>query len=86
MSGRLPSVEELSAHFRELDEEVAMPSAGSLIGFIHAQEGITGLRRRWGSGAGELLPDSGLSVAWRTHVASVRPGTLDIARVLQEGC
>lgn len=85
-SGRLPSVEELSAHFRELDEEVAMPSAGSLIGFIHAQEGITGLRTRWGSGAGELLPDSGLSAAWRTHVASVRPGTLDMARVLQEGC
>ena len=85
-SGRLPSVEELSARFRELDEDVAMPSAGSLIGFIHAQEGIAGLRARWGSGLGELLPDSGLSVAWRTYLAGVRPGTLNIARVLQEGC
>lgn len=84
--GRLPSVGELSARFRELDEDVAMPSAGSLVRFIHAREGIAGLRSRWVSSPGQLLPDSGLSVAWRTHVAGVRPGTLDIARVLPEGC
>ena len=84
--GRLPSTGELSARFRALDEGVAMPSAGSLTGFIHAREGITGLRARWRSGVGELLPDSALSAAWRTHVAGVRPGTLDVARVFQEGC
>jgi hypothetical protein len=84
--GRLPSVAELSARFRDLDEDVAMPSAGSLTGFMHAREGIAGLRARWRSAPGESLPDSGLSAAWRTHVAGVRPGTLDIARVLREGC
>jgi hypothetical protein len=85
-SGRLPSVGELSARFRQLGEDVAMPSAGSLVGFIHAQEGIGGLRSRWRLGADELLPDSELSVAWRTHLAGVPPQTLDIARVMQEGC
>jgi hypothetical protein len=85
-SGRLPSVAELSTRFRELDEDVAMPSAGSLVGFIHARQGITGLRAQWDSAPGESLPDSGLIEAWRTHVATVLPATLDIARVLQEGC
>ena len=85
-SGRLPSVGELSARFRQLDEDVAMPSAGSLVGFIYAREGVAGLRARWRSGAGELLPDSGLIVAWQTHLAGVQPETLDIARVMQEGC
>jgi hypothetical protein len=84
--GRLPSGAELSARFRDLAEDVAMPSAGSLTGFIYTREGIAGLRARWRSRAGELLPDSALNAAWRTHVAGVRPGTLNIARVLQEGC
>jgi hypothetical protein len=85
-SGRLPSVDELAARFRQLDEDVALPSAGSLIGFVYAREGIAGLRGRWRSGAGAALPDSGLSAAWRTHLAGVQPETLDIARVMQEGC
>jgi hypothetical protein len=85
-SGRLPSVGELSAHFRDLAEDVAMPSAGSLVGFIHTREGIAGLRARWRSELGESLPDSGLMVAWRAHLAGVRPETLDIARVAREGC
>lgn len=84
--GRLPSVEELSARFRDLGEEVAMPTAGSLTAFIHTREGIAGLRARWRAGPNEMLPDSALTAAWRTHVAGVRPGTLNIARVLQEGC
>ena len=84
--GRLPSVGELSARFRDLEEDVAMPSAGSLTGFIHTREGVAGLRARWRSSADELLPDSSLSAAWRTHVTGVRPATLNIARVIQEGC
>jgi hypothetical protein len=83
---RLPSVGELSTRFRDLAEDVAMPTAGSLTAFIHAREGIAGLRARWGSGPTGLLPDSVLVAAWRRHLAGVRPGTLDVARVLQEGC
>jgi len=84
--GRLPSVEDLSARFRDLEENVAMPAAGSLIAFIQVREGIAGLRARWRSGPDLLLPDRALSAAWRTHVARIRPAALDIARVLQEGC
>lgn len=85
-SGRLPSMGELSARFRQLDEDVAMPPAGSLVGLIYEKEGIAGLRARWRSGTGELPPDSGLIIAWRTHLAGVQPETLDIARLMQEGC
>ena len=84
--GKLPSIEELSDHFRDLDETVAMPSAGSLTAFIHAREGLAGLRARWRAGPRESLPDSALGTAWRRHLAGVPPGTLDIARVLREGC
>ena len=85
-SGRLPSVIELSERFRDLGEDIAMPSAGSLVGFIHEREGVAGLRARWQSGPRGLLPDSGFSAEWRSHLASVQPGSLDIARVMQEGC
>jgi hypothetical protein len=86
-SGRLPSLTELSAHFRDLDEDVAMSTAGSLTGFLHGREGIAGLRARWQANrSGELLPDSAVEAAWRNQIAGTRPGTLNIARVVQEGC
>ena len=84
--GRLPSVEDLAARFRDLGEDVAMPAAGSLVAFIHAREGIDGLRARWRAAPDRLLPDRALVAAWRLHVARSRPGTLDVARVMREGC
>lgn len=85
-SGRLPSVEDLSGRFRDLAEDVALPAAGSLIAFIHAREGVAGLRTRWRSEHGASPPDSALSAGWHMHLRGIRPGTLDIARVMQEGC
>jgi hypothetical protein len=84
--GRLPSVEELSGRFRDLAEDVAMPAVGSLVAFIHAREGVAGLRTRWRSGRGASPPDSALSAEWRVHLTGIQPSTLDIARVLKEGC
>ncbi|HET7584314.1 MAG TPA: hypothetical protein VFK13_05370 [Gemmatimonadaceae bacterium] len=84
--GALPSLASLAAEFRTLPEDVAMPAAGSLIQFLHTQEGIAGLRARWQSASGDAIPDSPIEGAWRAHVASVPPATLDIARVMREGC
>lgn len=84
--GALPSVAELAETFRALQEDVATPAAGSLTRFVYAREGVAGLRARWRSGASRALPDSAVEVAWRTHVARMRPAELDIARVMQEGC
>lgn len=84
--GVLPSVAELAGQFRALPENVGMPAVGSLTQFLYAREGIAGLRARWNSPTAEALPDSATEAAWRTHVASVRPATLDVGRVMQEGC
>ena len=86
LRGALPPVAELAARFRALPEEVAMPAAGSLIQFLYTHEGISGLRGRWHSELGRALPDSATEAAWRAYVGSVRPGALDITRVMQEGC
>ncbi|MFL5527139.1 MAG: hypothetical protein ACJ79B_03645 [Gemmatimonadaceae bacterium] len=84
--GRLPSVNELAANFRSLPEDVALPAAGSLTEFLYSREGITGLQRRWSAVAANALPDAAAERAWRAHLNSVRPESLDIARVLREGC
>jgi hypothetical protein len=33
-----------------------------------------------------MLPDSATVAAWRAHLAPVAPATLDMTRVMQEGC
>jgi hypothetical protein len=84
--GMLPSAARLARDFRALPEDVAMPAAGSLVGFLHGRDGIDGLRARWRSDAAPALPDSATEAAWRAHVAAVAPATLDVARVMREGC
>lgn len=84
--GTLPSVDSLALHFRDLPEDVGMPTAGSLTRFIHAREGVTGLRRRWRAGFRDMLPDSAMQAEWLRHLASIPAATLDIVRVMKEGC
>ena len=83
---RLPSVADLVQRFREIPEDAGLPAAGSLTEFLYAKEGIHGLRARWQSPSGAMLPDSASESAWRAHVKSVLPAELDIARVMREGC
>jgi hypothetical protein len=82
----LPPVGALAENFRALPEDVAVPAAGSLTQFLYTREGVAGLRSRWHSTASRMLPDSATVAAWRAHLASVPPATLDITRVMQEGC
>ena len=84
--GTLPSLAELAERFRALTEEVAMPAAGSVTQFLYAREGVAGLRARWHSAPERALPDSAMEAVWRAHVATVQPATLDLTRVMQEGC
>jgi hypothetical protein len=84
--GALPPVDSLALHFRGLAEDVGMPAAGSLTRFIRAREGVAGLRARWRAGFRNMLPDSAMYAAWRRHITSIPPATLDIVRVMKEGC
>ena len=85
-TGRLPTIQQLATTFRALPEEAAMPAAGSLTEFLYSREGIAGLRRRWAASAREQLPDDATEAAWRAHVQSIRPESLDVRRVMREGC
>ncbi len=84
--GRLPTIADLVANFRALPEDAALPAAGSLVDYIHATEGVVGLRRRWRSTHSESLPDSLTEKAWRSWLTVLRPARLDVPRVMREGC
>ena len=82
---------ELARRFRELPEDVAMPEAGSIAGFLLRREGIRGIRDRWirrNEGGAHPLGRGGPAVeaAWIAHISSVRPALLDIPRMLHRGC
>jgi hypothetical protein len=82
----LPSAQQLAASFRSLPEDLALPTAGSLTKFLHSRESIAGLRKRWSARSSQALPDSMTLAAWRAHLRTVRPESLDVARVIREGC
>jgi hypothetical protein len=89
--GRFASLTELGTRFRELPEDVAMPEAGSITGFLVRREGLRGIRERWtrttDSGAHPLGPGGpALERAWLAHIDSARPAQLDIPRMLIRGC
>ncbi len=63
-----------------------MPAAGSLTQFLYSLEGIAGLRRRWMAASKDGLPDRAAEDAWRAHLQSVRPESLNLQRVIREGC
>ena len=82
----LPRTEDLRTRFRTLPEERAMPAAASLTEFLHQREGVAGLRRRWAERSSEAIPDLSTDAAWRAHLHSVRAESLEVERVVREGC
>lgn len=80
----------LSGNFDHVSEEVAMPQAGSIVGFLVRHEGLDAVRRRWreAQGTGHPLGGNGpaLEAAWLDELRDVPPATLDVPRVLDEGC
>ena len=82
----MPSVEVLAERFRMLPEDVGLSAAGSLIGFLHPGQGVAGLRRKWQQSLRAALPDSAAEAAWRAHLESTPPATLDVSRLMLEGC
>jgi hypothetical protein len=81
---------DLSGNFDHVTEEVAMPQAGSIVGFLVRHEGLDAVGRRWREvpGTGHPLGENGpaLEAAWLDELSHVRPATLDVSRVLDEGC
>lgn len=81
---------ELASNFDRVAEEVAMPQAGSIVGFLVRHQGLDAVRRRWreAPGTGHPLGGNGpaLEAAWLDELSPVRPATLDIPRLLAEGC
>jgi hypothetical protein len=81
----------LAGAFRETAEDVAMPEAGSIVGFLVRQRGVAYIRDRWKRQTPHdehpLGPDgAAIERAWLDELARVRPATLDIPRVIKEGC
>lgn len=81
---------ELSGNFDRVSEDVAMPEAASIVGFLVRQEGLDAVARRWreAPGTGHPLSANGpaLEAAWLEELSHAQPATLDIPRVMAEGC
>jgi len=81
---------ELARDFDRVAEDVAMPQAGSIVGFIVRHEGLDAVRRRWrqAPGTGHPLGRNGpaLEAAWLDELGKVRRATLDVPRLLVDGC
>lgn len=81
---------ELARNFDRVAEDVAMPAAGSIVGFVASTEGLDAVRRRWSDapGTGHPLGQDGpaLEAAWLDQLSAVPPATLDIPRLMSEGC
>lgn len=81
---------ELASNFDRVGEEVAMPQAGSMVGFLVRREGLGTVRRRWrdAPSTGHPLGRNGpaLEAAWLVELSRVRPASIDVARLLAEGC
>jgi hypothetical protein len=88
--GALVPLTELADHFDRVAEDVAMPEAASVVGFLVRREGLDTIRRRWAEEPGTVHPlgqnGPALEEAWLDELSRVRPATLDIPRLLVEGC
>jgi hypothetical protein len=89
--GELVPLKHLAARFREVSEAVAMPQAGSIVGFLIRREGLTSVAQRWRRPASPhehpLGPDGmSLERAWLDGLQHVRPAHPDIPRLIKEGC
>jgi hypothetical protein len=88
---RLPSLSDLAGRFRQLDETIAMPQAGSVVGFLIEREGLAAVRDRWRlsqHSTAHPLGEHGASTeaAWLAKLRAVRPAYLEMKRVMAEGC
>jgi hypothetical protein len=89
--GALVPLTRLAASFRDVPEDVAMPQAGSVVGFFIEREGLSALRQLWqasAAGAAHPLGASGPSIeaAWLNRIRRATAATIDIPRVMREGC
>lgn len=81
---------DLATNFSRLPEDVALPQAGSVVGFLVRQAGLEAVRRRWlelpapGHPLGQNGPD--LEAQWLAGLRRERPAALDVPRLLVEGC
>lgn len=86
----LVSLTVLASNFARVDEVVAMPEAGSIVGFLVRREGLDAIRRRWREAPDTIHPlgrnGPTIEAAWLSELRSVRPATLDVARLMVEGC
>jgi hypothetical protein len=89
--GTLPTLDRLREHFWEIDELHGYFTAGSAVAFVERAGGPHALRLLWesvppasphplGTGGAEM------EAAWRRHLATVPPATIDPERLRQHGC
>jgi hypothetical protein len=89
--GELVPLKDLAARFREINEAVAMPQAGSIVGFLIRRDGMASVAERWHRPANPrehpLGPDGvSLERAWLDSLQHVRPAYPDVPRLMKEGC
>ena len=88
--GALVPLARLATSFRELPEDVAMSEAGSIVGFLIERSGISGLKALWQRqpGVDHPLGSDGAAIerAWLQRIRGAAPATIDIPRVMKEGC
>ena len=88
--GAMIPMTELASHFDRIAEDVAMPQAGSVVGFLVRQEGMESVQSRWREepATGHPLGSKGpvLEAAWIAELQRTPPATLDVPRLLVEGC
>lgn len=86
----LPTLTELANNFDRVAEDVAMPQAASVVSFLVRHEGKDSIRRRWREAPGAVHPlgqnGAALEATWLDELSRVSPATLDIPRLLVEGC
>jgi len=86
----LPTLSELANNFARVAEDVAMPQAASVIGFLVRHEGMDAIQRHWREAPGTSHPlgrnGPALEATWFGELSRVSPATLDIPRLQVEGC
>jgi hypothetical protein len=86
----LPTLTELANNFDRVAEDVAVPQAASVVGFLVRREGIAALRHRWREESGTVHPlgqnGPALEATWLDELRGVPPATLDLPRLFVEGC
>jgi len=89
--GKLVPIRQLTAAFQDLAEDVAMPQAASIIGFLIRRGGLAAVQDLWKRETPPTEHPLGphgtrLEEAWLDSLKGVRPATLDVPRLLREGC